>query len=65
MTDYKRYEDSIPQTIVVTRTVKQNRLKDAAFDPAKRNSRNVRAGLVPVMTGGGVVYMMPDEDDPL
>ncbi|HJQ57952.1 MAG TPA: hypothetical protein VJ890_13660 [Vineibacter sp.] len=49
-----------PATVIVTRQVSQWRLPSAKFNPSRKNNWDLTAGLVPVMTVSGIVWV-PDD----
>ncbi len=65
LTNYKRYKDSIPQVVVVVRDMRNARMRDAMFDPAKIRSPDAMAGLIPLAAGNAIYTMAGDDDTPV
>ncbi|TWT11708.1 hypothetical protein [Reyranella sp. CPCC 100927] len=50
-----------PETVTVVRNKNQLRLPTARFDPAKKDSANLLAGLLPLTTFGALMSLPPEE----
>jgi hypothetical protein len=50
-----------PGTVVAVFADEKIRSKFAQFDPARKGERDLMAGIVPVMTAGGLVLLVPDD----
>lgn len=62
ITNYIRPGGTTPETVIVLKNKNQARAPHARFDPAKKDSANLLAGILPLVSFGTLMPFAPEED---